>query len=355
MKANCYFAKVRKYDSTLKAELESEEVDEEVYYRLIEMVNKNLDVLFDYFRIKQKELNLKDFYIYDTLTSTSKSEKKYSFEEAIKVIKEALSVLGEEYVNLLDSAVKERWIDVYPTLDKRSGAFESGIYGFHPYVMTNFEGDLESVFTLAHELGHAMHSYYSNKNQPREKASYTIFLAEIASTTNEILLLNYLLLKAQSEEEKRALYDKLFDEVKGTIYRQTMFAEFEERVHAMHEDGEGLTKEKLCKEYFDLNKKYFGHVLLTEETKYEWARIPHFFNEFYVYKYATGMISAIFFANKILAGEKNAKEDYFKFLSAGCSDTPVTILKNSGCDLTKIKTFESAFSYLRNMLEKWKS
>lgn len=355
IKSNCYFAKIRKYKSALVSALEGEEVSEKVYKTLIKMVEENLPVLFDYFKIKQKELSLKDFYIYDAMTSTEKGDEKvYTYEEAVEIVKKAVAPLGEEYVSLIQKAKDERWIDVYANEGKRSGAYESAIYGYHPYVLTNFEGDLDSVFTLAHELGHAMHSYYSDKNQPRDKASYTIFLAEIASTTNEILLINYLLSVSKTEEQKKVLFNKLFDEVKGTIFRQTMFAEFEEKMHELHERGEGLTKDKLCNEYYNLNKKYFGHVKLTEETKYEWARIPHFFNAFYVYKYATGMICAINFANRILKGEKGAREDYFKFLSAGRSNTPIKILKQSKCDLEKEETFNNCFDYLKNILKEWK-
>lgn len=355
VKANCYFAKIRKYESALSSALEDEEIERGVYDTLIKMVNKNLPILFDYFKLKQKELGLKDFYIYDAMASTERGEgKSYTYDEAIELIKKAVEPLGEEYINLIQRAKDERWIDVYPSKNKRSGAYQTGIYGYHPYVLTNFEGDLDSVFTLAHELGHAMHSYYSDKNQPRETAQYCIFLAEIASTTNEILLINYLLTSAQTDEEKAVLYNKLFDDVKSTIFRQTMFAEFEENIHAMQERGDGLTKDKICNYYYQLNKKYFGHVQLTEETKYEWARIPHFFTAFYVYKYSTGMISAINFANRILSGEKGAKEDYFKFLSAGASDIPTEILKKSGCDLTDEKTFVKSFDYLKNMLKKWK-
>ena len=355
VKSNCYFAKIRNYNSALASALEDEEIDENVYQTLIKMVDKNLPVLFEYFKIKQKELGLDDFFIYDAMASTEKGEgKTYTFDEAIEIIKKAVAPLGEEYVSLIQRAKDERWIDVYPNKGKRSGAYQTGIYGYNPYVLTNFEGELDCVFTLAHELGHAMHTYFSNKNQPRETADYCIFLAEIASTTNEVLLLNYLLSQSKNEDEKRVLFNKLFDDVKSTIFRQTMFAEFEDKVHAWHEAGEGLTKDKICNLYFDLNKKYFGHVTLTEETKYEWARIPHFFTAFYVYKYATGMLSAINFANRILEGEKGAVEDYFKFLSAGSSDIPTEILKNSGCDLTNPKTFEKSFDYLKEILKQWK-
>lgn len=356
VKSNCYFAKVRKYKNALSSALEDEEIDENVYLTLIKKVHENLPVLFEYFKIKQKELGLEDFYIYDAMASTEKkNQKTYSYDEAIEIIKYAVKPLGEEYVNLVQRAKDERWIDVYPNKGKRSGAYKTGIYGYHPFVLTNFEGELDDIFTLAHELGHAMHSYYSDKMQPREMAYYPIFLAEIASTTNEVLLVNYLISQSKTDDEKRVLFNKLFDDVKATIFRQTMFAEFEEKMHSMHEKGEGLTKDKICNVYFDLNKQYFGEVKLTEETKYEWARIPHFFTAFYVYKYATGMICAINFANRILSNEAGAVEDYFKFLSAGSSDIPTKILKRSGCDLTKDETFEKAFDYLKSILKQWKN
>jgi oligoendopeptidase F len=356
VKANCYFAKVRSYPSVLSSALFNEEVSEKVYKTLIENVHKNLPILFDYFKIKQKELRLKDFYIYDVMADTKKkSSQKYTYDEAIELIKKAVAPLREEYVSLIQRAKDEKWIDVMPNQNKRSGAYETSIYDTHPYVLTNFEGDMDSVFTLIHELGHAMHSYFSNKNQPRAKAGYTIFLAEIASTTNEMLLVNYLLEHSNSKDEKISLLNKLFDEVKSTLFRQTMFAEFEEKVHAMQENGDSLTKDKLCDLYYGLNKTYFGKTKLVDEIKYEWARIPHFFSAFYVYKYATGMICAINFANRILSNEKDALKDYFKFLSAGDSDTPINILKNSGCDLESSVPFDNCFEYLKNMLNQWKN
>lgn len=354
VKQNCYFAKVRNYPSAIECALENEEVTRGVYDSLIKNVDKNLGLMFAYFKLKKKALKLYDFYIYDNMASIDmKSDKKYTYDEAMEIICQALAPLGDEYVSLLKRAKEERWIDVFPNKDKRSGAYQTGIYGVHPFVLSNFEGDLDSIFTLAHELGHAMHSYFSDKNQPRTKSEYTIFLAEIASTTNEILLINYLLGTAKSEKEKLTLYNKLFDEVKATIFRQTMFAEFEEKVHGAYEQGLPLTKDFLCSEYYNLNKKYFGSTKLIKEIQYEWARIPHFFTSFYVYKYATGMICAINFANRILSGEENALKDYFKFLSAGASDTPIKILQNSGCDLEDEKTFENCFGYLKNILKEW--
>ena len=357
VKANCYFAKVRKYSSALASALENEEVDEKVYFTLINQVNKNLPVLFDYYKLKQKEMNLDDFYIYDTLVGDlggDKGEKTYSYDEAIEIIKQAVAPLGDEYVTLIQRAKDERWIDVYPNKDKASGAYCNSIYSHHPYVLTNFEGQIDDVFTLAHELGHAMHSYFSSKCQPETKSHYTIFLAEIASITNEMLLINYLLGQSTSKDEKKNLYNKLFDEVKGSIYRQTMFSQFEQEIHSMNENDVPLTKDKVCDTYFDIVKRYFGHVELIDEMKYEWARIPHFFRSFYVYKYATGMICAIAFANRILSGEKGAVEDYFKFLSSGGNDTPINILKKSGCDVTDEKTFEDCFDYKKGILIDWK-
>ncbi len=354
VKEDCYFAKIRNYKSAIARALEDEEIDEKVYNSLIKHVSDNLNVIFEYYDLKRKQLGLKNLYIYDNLASGEKVQQKFTYQQAFDLIKKALSPLGEDYIALLDKAYNERWIDVYPNENKQSGAYESGIYDAHPYVLTNFEGDLDSVFTLAHELGHALHTCYTNKAQPRAKSSYPIFLAEIASITNEILLLNYLLNNATKKQEKISLYNKLFDEIKSTIFRQTMFAEFEEKVHAMQEAGEGLTKDKLCNTYYQLNQKYFGKVKLTQEVKYEWARIPHFFTSFYVYKYATGMISAICFASKLLSSESEAKEGYFKFLSAGCSKKPIEILKISGCNYEDGSAFQYAFDYMKNMLKEWK-
>ena len=356
VKADCYFAKVRKYKSALERELNGEEIDKQVYDMLIKQVSGNLELLFSYFDVKKGLLGVNKMYIYDTMADVGKiSDKKYTYDEAIEIIKKAVAPLGEEYVSLIQRAKDERWIDVYPNVDKNSGAYETAIYDRHPYVMTNFEGDIDSVFTLAHELGHAMHSYFSNKTQSYPKAYYPIFLAEIASTTNEMLLINYLLKSTKDKNQRIALYNKLFDEVKGTIYRQTMFAEFEEKVHKLYEDGESLTKDRLCGMYYVLNKKYFGEVKLIEQIKFEWARIPHFFNAFYVFKYATGMISAITFTNKILSHEEGAVEKYIKFLSAGCSDNPIKILQSSGVDLLDEQTFTQCFDYLKSMLNDWKS
>lgn len=357
VKERCCFSKARKYKSAISRSMQEEKVSESVYGMLVENVRKALPILFDYFEFKREKLGLKDFWNYDTYAAIDcGSKKKYTYEEAIELIKKAVAPLGEEYVALIDRAKDERWIDVYPNKNKRTGAFESAIYGYHPFVLTNFNDGLESVFTLAHELGHAMHSYYSDKTQDREKSQYTIFVAEVASTTNEMLLLNYLLGAAKTKAQREELYNKLFDSVKSTIFRQTMFAEFEEKVHAIHEEGGALSKDKLCDLYYSLNKDYFGKkVKLLDEVKYEWARIPHFFTAFYVYKYAIGLICALNFANKLYNGEKGAREKYIKnFLCAGCSKKPVEILKDAGCDLEDEKTYIDTFEFLKKKLDEWK-
>lgn len=357
VKEDCFFAKAYKYKSAISRSMKHEKVSEKVYQILIKSVRKELPLLFDFFELKRKALGLKDFYNYDAYASIDySSKKKYSYDEAIELIKKAVAPLGEEYVNIIQRAKDERWIDVFPNKNKRSGAFETAIYDTTPFVMTNFNGELEDVFTLAHELGHAMHSYFSNRTQNREKSQYKIFVAEVASTTNEMLLLEYLIANAKTDTEKLELYNKLFDNAKSTIFRQTMFAEFEEKVHAIHEEGGALSKDKLCDLYYNLNKDYFGKkVKLLDEVKYEWARIPHFFTAFYVYKYAIGMICALNFSSRIMAGEKGAVEKYLGFLSAGCSKTPVEILQDASCDLENEQTYDKAFELLRDSMKKFQS
>lgn len=356
VKGNCYFAKIRGYESALSASIFAEEASEDVYNRLIRKVHENIDVFYDYMEIKRKMLGLRSISITDSFAPITKSiPKKYTYDEAIELIKKAVSPLGEDYVKLIQRAKDERWIDVYPNAGKDSGAYAIHAYGVTPLVLTNFTGNLESVFTLAHELGHALHSFYSMKKQNQQDADYVIFVAEVASTTNEMLLMRYLMKNATQKEEIFYYLDRLFSDVKSTIYRQTMFSEFEEMVHAMYERGEPLSKDKLCNEYYKLNEFYFGNkVKLVDEVKYEWARIPHFFRSFYVYKYATGLICALNFSDKIFNGDIQARDKYKEFLSAGSSDTPIEILKNAGSDLENDKIFDDVFKYLRDMLAFWK-
>ncbi len=352
VKADCYFSKIHNYSSALEAAVFSEEASIDVYNNLIACVHKNLPTLHAYFDAKRSLLGYKDFYIYDQFASVSKvKEQKYSYDDAIKLIKKAVAPLGKEYVALIDKAKKEKWIDLMPNDGKAGGAYSASAYGANPVVLTNFTGDYNSVSTLAHELGHAMHSYFSETHQIFEESGYVIFVAEVASTVNEMLLRLMMLKNASTQNEKRSIIDGIFTDVKSTIFRQTMFAEFEEWVHAEYEKGNPLSKDKLCEKYYDLNKLYFGkRVKLTKETQYEWARIPHFYRSFYVYKYATGLISALNIVSRILNGEEGAVEKYLNFLKAGCTSDPITLLKNAGCDLEKQSTFDEVFDFLRTLL-----
>ncbi len=356
VKADCYFSKIHNYSSALEAAVLSEEASIDVYNNLIACVHKNLPTLYAYFDAKCSLLGYKDFYIYDQFASVSKvKEQKYSYDDAIKLIKKAVAPLGKEYVALIDKAKKEKWIDLMPNDGKAGGAYSASAYGANPVVLTNFTGDYNSVSTLAHELGHAMHSYFSETHQIFEESGYVIFVAEVASTVNEMLLRLMMLKNTSTQNEKRSIIDGIFTDVKSTIFRQTMFAEFEEWVHAEYEKGNPLSKDKLCEKYYDLNKLYFGkRVKLTKETQYEWARIPHFYRSFYVYKYATGLISALNIVSRILNGEEGAVEKYLNFLKSGCTSDPITLLKNAGCDLEKQSTFDEVFDFLRTLLVDFK-
>ncbi len=354
VKEDCVFAKIRKFKSALSAAIFSEEASEKVYNLLIKKVRENIDIMYDYFEIKRKLLNLDKFAVYDNYAPVvSEIDLKFSYEEAIEIIKKAVSVLGKDYVNLIDRAKNERGIDVFPNENKDSGAYSSAVYGATPCVLTNFEGNLESVFTLAHELGHAMHSYFSNENQPIQTCDYVIFVAEVASTTNEMLLLRYFLNNAKNDKEKMYYFDHFLKQAKSTIFRQTMFAEFEEFAHNEYEKERPLSAELLCEKYKELNDFYFGpKVEQIPQMQYEWARIPHFYSSFYVYKYATGLICAINISNHLLEDNSFAKQ-YKKFLSSGCSKDPISLLKIAGCDLTKEKTFDDSFAVCRDYIKKW--
>ncbi len=354
VKENCVFAKIRKYKSALSQAIYCEEASEDVYNMLVKKVRGAVDLQARYFEIKRKMLGFKEFAIYDTFAPvTTDSAKKYTYDEAIELVKEAVACLGEEYVGLIQRAKDERWIDVYPNQNKYSGAFCSGTSGVTPVVLLNFEGNLESVFTLAHELGHAMHKYFSDKYQPIQTADYVIFVAEVASNVNEQLLLHYLLGKAKTDREKIYLYDHFLKDMRSSIFRQTMFAEFEQFAHEEYEKENPLSAELLCEKYEELNNYYHGKkVKQIPEMKYEWARIPHFYDSFYVYKYATGLICAIKIASK-LVNDKTFVKKYLEFLSSGSSADPISLLKIADCDLTKEETFDDAFKTCRDYIDKW--
>ena len=355
VKADCYFAKIRHYNSALERAIHGEEASIKVYNTLIECIHQNLPLIYEYYDKKRKILGLDKFFIYDQMAPISKAQsKKYSFDQAIELIKKAVAPLGEKYVSLIQKAKDEKWIDVMPSEGKAGGAYSSSAYGANPIVLTNFTGNFDSVSTLAHELGHAMHSYFSESTQIFEESDYVIFVAEVASTVNEMLLRMMILNECKSKTEKREILDEIFSDVKSTIFRQTMFAEFEEWVHSEYENNQPLSKDRLCQKYLELNKLYFGKkVALTKETQFEWARIPHFFRSFYVYKYATGLISALNIVSRILSGEKGAVEKYLNFLCAGCTKDPISLLRDAGCDLEKKETFDEVFNFLNKLLEEF--
>lgn len=348
-------AKLKHYRSSLEASLFSDNVSPKVYNNLIDTINENLNVIYKYFDLKKKFLKLDEFHLYDQYVDLVKENtKEYPFEEGKKIVLKALSVLGEDYVNNLNKAFDERWIDVYNNVGKRSGAYSSGFYDTKPYVLLNYENTLNDVSTLAHELGHSMHTYYSCLNNPYQYSKYTIFVAEVASTVNELLLNLYLLNNTSDKEEKKYILSNLMDLFKATLYRQTMFAEYERDMHLKNEKGEVLTNELLCNEYYKLNLKYFGpDVVVDDLIKYEWERIPHFYYDFYVYKYVIGLSCACFIVDGILNKKDKALENYLKFLSSGGSDYPINELKIAGIDVTKKEVIESAIKMFDGFIDQF--
>ena len=339
-----FLTKARKYNSCLERALENEDVPAEVYKNLLKYVNGALPTLHKYVKDRKETLGYDEMHMYDMYVSlVEDAELKLPYEEAFKLVKKGLAPLGEDYGKLLQKAHDEGWIDVEETEGKRSGAYSVGVYGIeHPYVLLNYQPTTHDVFTIAHELGHSMHSYKSDAAQPKSKADYKIFVAEVASTVNEVLLLKYLLKNSTDVKLKKYLCSYYLEMIRTTIFRQTMFAEFEYIAHDSAEKGIPLTKDYLNGEYLKLNKKYYGDAVVSDdEIAYEWARIPHFYNSFYVYKYATGLISAISIAERIYSEGDKAVEDYFRFLSSGASDGPVELLKLAGVDLTKKDAYEA--------------
>ena len=335
VKQQIFQAKARKYASTLEAAVDANHVSPDVYQNLIETVSQNLDKMHRYVSLRKKCLGTEDLHMYDIYTPMIPDmAKTISFEEAKETVLKALAPLGEDYVAKVKEGFENRWIDVYENQGKRSGAYSAGAYGCHPYVLLNYNGTLDDVFTLAHEMGHAMHSYYSNETQPYIYAEYKIFVAEVASTCNEILLMEYLLEHTTDQKERAYLLNHYLDSFKGTVYRQTQFAEYEMLTNRMSEEGESLNADNLSNLYLELNKKYYGNEIVSDdEIAYEWARIPHFYYNFYVYQYATSYCAAYSVVHKILEEGAPAVERYKKFLSSGCSQAPVELLKIAGVNL----------------------
>lgn len=356
VETNVVLAKIRNYDSAISASLYSDNVPVDIYNNLIKVVNDNMDVLYDYYDLKREILSLDRLHMYDTYVEIiNKIDKKYSFDEAKEIVMEALSILGDKYIKNLKKAFDEKWIDIYHSKGKRSGAYSSGNFDVNPYVLLNFEGTLNDVSTLAHELGHSMHTYLSCKNNPYQYSSYEIFVAEVASTVNELLLANYMLKNSKNKEEKLAVINHILDLYKATLYRQTMFAEFEKETHKLREKGEVLTSDLLSNTYYNLVKKYFGpNVLCDDLIKYEWARIPHFYYNFYVYKYATGISAASYIVDGILNNKEGALENYMKFLKSGGSMYPLDELKIAGVNLNSESVILSAIKTFEKYLKEFK-
>lgn len=353
LKAITSKAKLRGYESARHMELFEDDVDVKVYDALIESIHRNMPTIHKYYEIKKRALGLDDQHMYDVYMPISKNfDKEYSFEEARDLVIESVAPLGKEYQEIYRKAFEDRWMDVYPKEGKRGGAYSSGSYDSMPFVLLNFNGTLDSVFTLAHEMGHSMHSYYAKTSNSFLNHNYTIFAAEVASTFNEALLLNYLLDRAETEEEKKYLIDFYVDSFKSTVFRQTMFAEFERESHRLVEEGKGLTAEDFSKIYHDLNKEYFGpHMVSDEEIAYEWMRIPHFYSDFYVYKYATGFTASTILANRVLNGEEGALENYFKFLKDGNKHFPIDQLKIAGVDMKDPSTVDEALKVFKKNVD----
>ena len=357
VKKDIFYKNVRGYESCLQAAIFEEDVSRDVYDNLVSAVDTYAPVMHRYMEVRKKTLGLDEMHMYDLyIPLVEDAELRLSFEDAFELVLKGLSPLGEEYNALLRKGRDERWIDVCETEGKRGGAYSIGIYGNHPYVLLNYQQTTHDVFTIAHEMGHALHSYFSNANQPYAKADYKIFVAEVASTVNEVLLLKYLLHTTEDKKLKKYLLNYFMDMIRTTLFRQTQFACFEQEAHAMAERGEPLNKDNLSDLYYSLNKKYYGDALTHDkQIAIEWARIPHFYRSFYVYKYATGITAAIAIAGKILSEGKPAVERYFEFLKGGCSTDPVSLLKGAGADLTDKETFASAMREFETALAEFES
>ncbi len=352
VKKDVFFANVRKYPSSLEASLFSTNIPVSVYHNLIAEVNKHLPLMHRYINIRKKKLKLDELHMYDIYAPIVKdANTKMDYDKAKEIVIKALQPMGDEYVSQLKKGLSEGWIDIYENEGKRSGAYAWGAYGNHPYVSLNYDGTINSMFTLAHEMGHAMHSHYTWSNQPYVYGDYTIFVAEVASTVNEALLMEYLLKTTDDENGKNYLINYFLEQFRGTLFRQTMFAEFELITHELTEKGETLTYDRLCEIYRDLNIKYFGeNIVIDHEIDREWARIPHFYNAFYVYQYATGYSAAIALSQKIL--KENGARDYIEFLKGGSSKYSIDLLKTAGVDMSDSKPIEEAMSVFKDLLDK---
>lgn len=351
IKSECFISKIRTFENPLEYSLYSDNFDKKIYDNLINVIHKNLNVFYKYIDIKKRMLKLDELHMYDMYVDIVNIKESFPFEEGKKLLFDALKPLGDNYLNDLNKAFLNKWIDIYPNRSKKSGAFETNAYRVDPYVSVNYVDNFESVSTLAHELGHAMHSYYSDSSQDYCYSHYPIYLAEIASTVNEMLLKEYMYKNSKSKEEKISYLTSILENIRTTIFRQTMFAEFESVIFDKYKKHIPITKDELCNTYYDLNKLYFGPSVISDENiQYEWARIPHFYTPFYVYKYATSLCASIFIVKNILNGNNDIKEAYLEFLKSGCSKYPSETLKLVGIDANDTKYIEEAMEYFKNLV-----
>ncbi|MFQ3543899.1 oligoendopeptidase F [Halobacillus rhizosphaerae] len=352
VKKNNFNAHVKKYDRARQAKLDNNNIPETVYDNLIEAVNERLPLLNRYVELRKKVLGLDELHMYDLYTPLVKdAELEVTYDEAKSLVLKGLAPLGKEYLSIIEEGFENRWIDVEENKGKRSGAYSSGHYGTNPFILMNWQDNVNNLFTLAHELGHSLHSYYTHKNQPYRYGNYSIFVAEVASTCNEALLNDYLLKNTKEEKEKLYLLNNFLEGFRGTVFRQTMFAEFEHEIHMHEQNGEALTADKLTELYYDLNKKYFGeNVVVDEKIGWEWARIPHFYMGYYVYQYSTGYAAATALADQILTEGDQAVERYKGFLKAGSSDYPIEVLKAAGVDMTSKEPILAALDVFEEKL-----
>ena len=348
-----FFADARGYESTLAASLDATEVPTEVYHNLISAVHDNLDKMYRYVALRKKRLGVDELHMYDVYTPiVADADSVIPYETAKETVLEALAVLGKDYTDLLREGFDHRWIDVRENVGKRGGAYSTGSGKPHPYVLLNHKDNLDCQFTLAHEMGHALHSYHSVTHQPTATSDYVIFVAEVASTCNEVLLMRHLLKKTTDKKQRAYLINHFMDQFKGTVYRQTMFAEFELAMGKMAESGQALTADALCQKYHALNKLYFGPDMVSDDQiALEWARIPHFFYNYYVFQYATGFSAAVAIANRILKEGAPAVADYKKFLSGGCSTDPISLLKIAGVDMSSPEPVNSALALFGELVD----
>jgi len=354
LQVSTFLTKTRKYTTPMNLYLDSNKIDTKIYYDLIEAVNNNLDKMHKFVALKKDVLKLDEIHMYDLAVKLSdKESKEYTYEDAKELVTNALKVLGDTYVKDLTEGFNNGWVDVYENTGKRSGAYSWGCYNAHPYVLLNYQSKYQDVSTLAHEMGHAMHRFYSNKCQDYFYSDNAIFVAEIASTVNEMLLNFYMLNNTEDIEEKKNIINELLDDIRNTIYRQTMFAEFELDIHNRCYSGETLSAEKLNNLYYDLVKKYHGDMVVDEDIKYEWSRIPHFYSPFYVYQYATGLSIAIMISTKINEGDDEMLDKYLTFLESGSNDYPTNLVEKMGINIKD--AVDSALSTFDKLIDEYKN